>query len=118
MLSTLLAMGAHTAISLLAESPGVPPEVSGWANLTATAVILCLFTWMITKHIPDRDKRTEERQDRKDESFARALDSRDKHMEELILIQREIATDIRAIHMQQALIAKKVENESPHKQTS
>ncbi len=52
---------------------GVSPVVAPWANLAAVTVIVCLFVWYLTRHLPAKDRRAEDRSDAKDVMFLNAL---------------------------------------------
>lgn len=52
---------------------GISPVVAPWANLAAVTVIVCLFVWYLTRHLPAKDRRNEDRADAKDLMFLNAL---------------------------------------------
>lgn len=93
----LTAVVATETIGFLAQTTGVPNEVSGWVNLGAIGVIVSLFIWVITKHIPERDRRYEERQDAKDAAFLLALSERRNEIAELRKAQEKTGDDLRIL---------------------
>ncbi len=60
-------------IILAVADAGLSAGAAPWANLAAVVIICCLFVWFLTKHIPEKDRRHEERADAKDLLFVNAL---------------------------------------------
>lgn len=63
-------------VSMLAQATdsGVGVTLAPWTNLAAVTVIVGLFAWLLTKHIPAREQRAEERQDARDKLNQDRLD--------------------------------------------
>lgn len=63
------------ALSMLAQAiPETSSDLVAYSNLTAVAVITLLFVWLLTKHIPAREQRSEQRQDERDRRAEERLD--------------------------------------------
>jgi hypothetical protein len=58
---------------LATENNGLDAAVAPWANLAAVAIMVGLFCWFLTKHIPEKERRLEDRADKKDALFLDAL---------------------------------------------
>ena len=64
------------AIALIAQAAnGMSPDIAPWANLAAVGVIVAMFIWLLTHHIPSREKASEQRQDTREMRFESRLDS-------------------------------------------
>lgn len=63
------------AIALIAQAAnGMSPDIAPWANLAAVGVIVAMFIWLLTVHIPNREKVSEQRQDTREARFESRLD--------------------------------------------
>jgi len=60
-------------IILAVADAGLSLEVAPWANLAAVVIICGLFVWFLTKHIPEKDRRSEDRSDARDQLFVNTL---------------------------------------------
>lgn len=94
---------------LAVADAGISPVVAPWANLAAVTVIVGLFVWYLTRHLPAKDRRNEDRSDAKDLLFLKALsDERERsreaaasgHRAAAVLAQNidEMTTEIRRMN--------------------
>lgn len=82
------------AIALLAQAvPDLPGGPVDWSNLTAGAVILGLFLWLLTKHIPARELRNEQRQDERDRKHEERLDRIQSHFSQALTAQLQASKE-------------------------
>ena len=69
-------LGAISTIpaAILVIADAAAPDIASWGDVAAAGVVFSLFVWLLTVHIPAREKASEARQDARDLANEKRMD--------------------------------------------